>query len=213
MKLLIEKSNNKVSNIVKLEMLSTEFNSVTKLIKENEIPVVVFTDTNESYLINNINEVINNARNNTEVSLDIVLNNLISLGGSSGSTDSRPYKVYTAILNQTGTNAPVATVLENTLNLEGTYTRYGEMFPGVYYGQFNQDLPLGRTVIFTSNNNEVVKDVVVNCITYGSEFLDIYAASGSTGGADNLIKNCSIEIRVFDEETTMGMNPGEVGSK
>ena len=26
-----------------------------------------------------------------------------------------PYKVYTALLTQTGTNAPVATVLENTL--------------------------------------------------------------------------------------------------
>lgn len=29
--------------------------------------------------------------------------------------DSRPYKVYTALLSQTGANAPVATVLENTL--------------------------------------------------------------------------------------------------
>lgn len=29
--------------------------------------------------------------------------------------DSRPYKVYTALLTQTGTDAPVATVLENTL--------------------------------------------------------------------------------------------------
>lgn len=29
--------------------------------------------------------------------------------------DSRPYKVYTALLSQSGTNAPVATILENTL--------------------------------------------------------------------------------------------------
>ena len=29
--------------------------------------------------------------------------------------DSRPYKVYTALLTQSGTDAPVATVLENTL--------------------------------------------------------------------------------------------------
>src|SRR5690606_22638410 len=29
-------------------------------------------------------------------------------------SSARPYKVYTALLTQTGTNAPVATVLENT---------------------------------------------------------------------------------------------------
>ena len=29
--------------------------------------------------------------------------------------DSRPYKVYTALLTQSSTDAPVATVLENTL--------------------------------------------------------------------------------------------------
>ncbi len=29
--------------------------------------------------------------------------------------ETRPYKVYTALLNQSGTNAPTATVLENTL--------------------------------------------------------------------------------------------------
>jgi len=32
------------------------------------------------------------------------------------SKDSRPYKVYTALLTQIGTNAPVATILENTLS-------------------------------------------------------------------------------------------------
>ena len=34
----------------------------------------------------------------------------------------RPYKVYTALLTQTGTNAPVATVLENTLGGDITFT-------------------------------------------------------------------------------------------
>ena len=35
----------------------------------------------------------------------------------------RPYKVYTALLTQSGTNAPVATVLENTLGISITYSR------------------------------------------------------------------------------------------
>ena len=37
--------------------------------------------------------------------------------------DSRPYKVYTALLTQSGTNAPVATVLENTLGGEIVWSR------------------------------------------------------------------------------------------
>lgn len=35
--------------------------------------------------------------------------------------DSRPYKVYTALLTQSGTDAPIATVLENTLGVTPTY--------------------------------------------------------------------------------------------
>ena len=36
---------------------------------------------------------------------------------------ARPYKVYTALLNQSGTAAPTATVLENTLGTTVTWTR------------------------------------------------------------------------------------------
>ena len=32
-----------------------------------------------------------------------------------GTTNIRPYKVYTALLTQSGTDAPVATILENTI--------------------------------------------------------------------------------------------------
>lgn len=43
----------------------------------------------------------------------------------------RPYKVYSALLSQTGTNAPVATVLENTLGGDVVWTRIN---PGQYLG-------------------------------------------------------------------------------
>ena len=46
----------------------------------------------------------------------------------------RPYKVYTALLNQSGTNAPVATVLENTTGLTITWSRFQV---GVYRGQLS----------------------------------------------------------------------------
>jgi hypothetical protein len=41
-----------------------------------------------------------------------------------------PYKVYTALLTQTGTDDPVATVLENTIENEMIWQRQQE---GVYY--------------------------------------------------------------------------------
>jgi hypothetical protein len=40
-----------------------------------------------------------------------------------GSQITKPYKVYTALLTQTGTSAPVATVLENTLGEEIIWVR------------------------------------------------------------------------------------------
>lgn len=46
-----------------------------------------------------------------------------------------PYKVYTALLTQTGTNAPVATVLENTLGFNIVW--YYETVGGYYTFQNN----------------------------------------------------------------------------
>ena len=38
--------------------------------------------------------------------------------------DPRPYKVYTALLSQSGTNAPTAIVLENTLGVDVSFTYF-----------------------------------------------------------------------------------------
>ena len=43
-----------------------------------------------------------------------------------------PYKVYTALLTQEGTAAPVATILQNTLGSDITWNRQSS---GIYYGQ------------------------------------------------------------------------------
>ncbi len=89
MKLLIQKTYNNTSNIVKLEILSTEFDTTIKTIKENEIPIIVFTDTNEFFLINNINELIVNSKTTTDVILNILNNDLISLGSSASNSISK----------------------------------------------------------------------------------------------------------------------------
>ena len=195
MNLLIQKSNNKTSNVVKLEMLSTEFSSTIKLIKENEIPVIVFTDTNESFLINNINDIINNAKVNTEVLFEITENDLISLGsgGSSAPVDSRPYKVYTALLNQSGTDAPVATVLENTLGVDIEWSRLSE---GYYKATPSEPIfEENKTFHFVNSNNQGYQFEVVSQFE-GDEWRITVIDAGIT--VDSALKYLPIEIRVYN---------------
>ena len=62
---------------------------------------------------------------------------LKGLAGQGGG-DPRPYKVYTALLTQSGTNAPVATVLENNTGLNITY-QY--LLVGKYAINLNSPVP------------------------------------------------------------------------
>ena len=55
-----------------------------------------------------------------------------------------PYKVYSALLTQSGTDAPVATVLENTLGGEVVWSRYSE---GVYMGELSNTFIINKTDI------------------------------------------------------------------
>ena len=113
---------------------------------------------------------------------------LATLGQVKG---TRPYKVYTALLNQTGTNAPVATVLENTLGGTVVWSRNAS---GVYYGTLS-----GAFI-----NNKTF----VNCSGRYIGFTPIYrlddnrvglstSVTGSTY-VDNVLENNSVEIRVYN---------------
>lgn len=54
-----------------------------------------------------------------------------------------PYKVYTALLTQTGTDAPIATVLENTIgNIVWTRSSAGD-----YQATLNEAFTLGKTYL------------------------------------------------------------------
>lgn len=57
--------------------------------------------------------------------------------------------VYRALLTQTGTNAPVATVLENTLG--GVPVWYRDT-NGVYFVQLNGFFPSGKTFVLIGNS-------------------------------------------------------------
>ena len=58
--------------------------------------------------------------------------------------DSRPYKVYAALLTQSGTNAPTATVLKNTI---GDIV-WGYSSAGVYTASSGGAFTLNKTTMF-----------------------------------------------------------------
>jgi hypothetical protein len=59
-------------------------------------------------------------------------------------TDLKKVKVYRALLSQSGTNAPTAIVLENSLGGEVVWTRDTT---GVYFGTLEDAFPIEKTFI------------------------------------------------------------------
>lgn len=108
----------------------------------------------------------------------------------SAPVDSRPYKVYTALLTQTGTDAPVANVLENTFNEIFTWTRDGV---GIYTVNKLTGFPTNTAIYcITDHLNSIFNNanVVSNAI-----LLNVYEL---VAGADNSLYNTFIEIRVYN---------------
>ena len=103
------------------------------------------------------------------------------------------YKVYTALLSQTGTNAPTAIVLENTLGtISFSYNGVGD-----YAINSSALFTADKTVLFIQGSNDgdinsaIISDKlyhntssIINCITSGS--------------ANGTLNKTSIEIRVYN---------------
>ena len=104
--------------------------------------------------------------------------------------DSRPYKVYTALLNQTATGAPSATVLENT---------FGENLFWVY-------VSTGRYMIMASNpvflNNKTF------CLATNSENTGTYADIIEA----NRFSDTQVVVSVTDSNTGLPKDTGMSGA-
>ena len=109
-----------------------------------------------------------------------------------------PYKVYTALLTQTGTDAPVATVLQNTLGFNIVW-RY-EAGGGVYTFQndstgilFNRNKTFINTPAdHTYSNNETPG------FYWGPEVPVPFIGIISPLAQDNTLVQYPIEIRVYN---------------
>jgi hypothetical protein len=108
--------------------------------------------------------------------------------------DLRPYKVYTALLTQSGTDAPVATVLENTI---GNISFSTGNAPGYYNinsnNLFNERTGLLLEPLSSINGNGYSQIENKNNSTLTISTLDIGA-----GPIDGLLINSMIEIRVYN---------------
>jgi len=99
------------------------------------------------------------------------------------------YKVYTALLTQTGTSAPTAIVLENTLG--GTVV-WGRNVTGVYYATLIGAFTINKTALFVTNR---LFNDILRAYSDPEDSNTIYLESSNGDG--NLLNN-TIEIRVYN---------------
>lgn len=103
------------------------------------------------------------------------------------------YKVYSALLTQTGTDAPVATVLENTLGLNPTYYYDGV---GAYRLEDMQGLfTTGKTFVLGTGTGGAGISININDTTT-IEINCINMFEGTT--QDDILLDAGFEIRVYN---------------
>ena len=105
------------------------------------------------------------------------------------------YKVYTALVTQTGTNAPVATVLENTIgNIWFTYDGVGS-----YRINSNSLFTANKTATFISSLDgewlQIQSSTAVVLYSYNLNFFVIDTVGNAT---DSFLSGYPIEIRVYN---------------
>jgi hypothetical protein len=134
----------------------------------------------------------------TVPNLQKVINNLLEIIGlvDGAIPDSRPYKVYSALLTQTGTSDPVATVLENTLDGVPIWTRDSI---GIYVATLASAFTADKTWLSITPNWTVGDSGGTPKVERGSSN-DIQVVSYATdqSGIDGLFSNTPIEIRVYN---------------
>jgi hypothetical protein len=126
--------------------------------------------------------------------------------GPPGEGAALPYKIYTALLTQTGIDAPVAIELENTIgNISFSYLDVGTY-------QINLPIPIDidKTFLYIGNGaaiqgrlfteEEGFKTICFINISGVSSTLVLYSSQDGTGSGylDNKFNKTPIEIRVYN---------------
>jgi len=104
--------------------------------------------------------------------------------------NARPYKTYYALMTQSGTGAPTATVIENTLGGTVVWTR---SITGEYTGTLTGAFTNNKTGTTMTGN---FSNVIVSA-TRATDNTVIFRTSTSGTLSDNSVTNATLEIRVY----------------
>jgi hypothetical protein len=111
----------------------------------------------------------------------------------------RPYKVYSALLNQSGGTAPTAIVLENTLGFTPVFSKEDT---GKYFITYSSGFPINKTFSFI-NGFIIESDGIPYSIlgfegTPSANRLKIESYNSAGNYIDGILRNTAIEIRVYN---------------
>ena len=126
----------------------------------------------------------------------MVINNLTVTGTINGAVVA-PFKKYVALLNQSGTSAPTAIVLENTFSEIPTFSRTSA---GVYKLELIDSFTLDKTFIVTGSadvSGGTGDFATVIARRFDEDTITLYTYD-NFASSDNMLVNTSIEIRVYE---------------
>ena len=113
-----------------------------------------------------------------------------------------PYKVYTALLTQLGTSAPVATVLENTISSPMAITRNSTGNYSISCVDFTDTtkvyVELKNINVLSSSFPSQYYWFTVNSGSIVINSTQINLITNSITPADSILDKCPIEIRVYN---------------
>jgi len=140
----------------------------------------------------------NNSINNTDVYQELILRKLLQL-----TANVAPYKVYTALLSQYGTDAPVVrNVLENTLGFTPIWI-YDDL--GTYLSNNAEWLTNNKVTTFINCGNFTTYPKFTAKINYSREYGNIiinsYNNNVSFNGIlsdEDLLYLTTVEIRIYN---------------
>jgi hypothetical protein len=109
--------------------------------------------------------------------------------------NAAPYKVYTALLTQTGTNPPVVTILQNTIG-NIVWTRWDV---GLYGATLAGAFTIGKTFLYIGLNVLPNMFNVIDYDTFGNpDTIDIWVYDTiGQGMHDGNLLGTPIEIRIY----------------
>lgn len=120
----------------------------------------------------------------------------ITIGGTATNPTVRlPYKVYTVLISQSGTSAPTAIVLQNTLGEVPTYGysvvgHYTLVSPGGLFAQ-------NKTFIMPNSFTTGSDDDIFAAVWFDNSTIDLFTFRSLATPNDDELNNTSLEIRIY----------------